>query len=73
MWSDDIAVWRVGARGGNDKARALRVTDWFISATTQRRYELLDPSRVRRRVRQGLRPAARAACDRPSRPCGFAL
>lgn len=42
MWSDDIAVWRAGAREDDDKARALRVIDWFISATTARRYELLD-------------------------------
>ncbi|CPR13294.1 ketosteroid isomerase-like protein [Mycobacterium bohemicum DSM 44277] len=42
MWSDDIAVWRVGARRDNDKARALRVIDWFITATTARRYEILD-------------------------------
>ncbi len=33
MWSPDIAVWRVGA---------LRVIDWFLSATTERRYEVLD-------------------------------
>ena len=42
MWSDDIAVWRVGARRDDGKARALRVIDWFITATTERRYEILD-------------------------------
>ena len=42
MWSDDIAVWRPGARRDNDKVRALRVIDWFISATTERHYEILD-------------------------------
>ena len=46
MWSDDIAVWRVGGRGGplrtDDKARALKVINWFIAATTQRRYQILD-------------------------------
>jgi ketosteroid isomerase-like protein len=42
MWSDDIAVWRVGARRDNDKVRALRVIDWFITTTTERRYEILD-------------------------------
>jgi ketosteroid isomerase-like protein len=42
MWSDDIAVWRVGARRDNDKTRALRVIDWFIDVTTERRYEILD-------------------------------
>ena len=42
LWSNDIAVWRVGARRDNDKARAMRVIDWFVTATTQRRYEILD-------------------------------
>jgi ketosteroid isomerase-like protein len=42
MWSDDIAVWRVGSRRDDDKTRAMRVIDWFIGATTQRRYEVLD-------------------------------
>lgn len=46
MWSNDIAVWRVGSRRGpltaDDKARAMRVIEWFIGATTQRRYEILD-------------------------------
>jgi ketosteroid isomerase-like protein len=42
MWSADIAVWRVGARHDNEKSRALRVIDWFITATTERHYEILD-------------------------------
>jgi ketosteroid isomerase-like protein len=42
MWSDDIAVWRVGARRDDNKGRALRVIDWFIDVTTERRYEILD-------------------------------
>ncbi|OBH51002.1 nuclear transport factor 2 family protein [Mycobacterium sp. E2479] len=42
MWSNDIAVWRVGSRRDDDKTRALRVIAWFIGATTQRRYEILD-------------------------------
>ena len=46
MWSDDIAVWRSGGRRdpakSDDKIRALRVIDWFISATTERHYEILD-------------------------------
>lgn len=42
MWSDDIAVWRVGARRDDGKARALRVIDWFVGATTERHYEILD-------------------------------
>ena len=42
LWNDDIAVWRVGARRDDDKARALRVIDWFIGVTATRRYEILD-------------------------------
>ncbi|MEB4210134.1 nuclear transport factor 2 family protein [Mycobacterium sp. 94-17] len=42
MWSDDIVVWRAGSRRDDDKARAMRVIDWFIGATTQRRYEIID-------------------------------
>jgi hypothetical protein len=42
LFSDHIAVWRVGARRDNDKERALKVLHWFIDATTQRRYEILD-------------------------------
>jgi ketosteroid isomerase-like protein len=46
LWSDDIAVWRTGSRPDplrtDDKTRALRVIDWFISATTERHYEILD-------------------------------
>ncbi|OBK46150.1 nuclear transport factor 2 family protein [Mycobacterium sp. 1081908.1] len=46
LWSNDIAVWRAGARRdpskSDDKARAMRVIDWFITATTERRYEILD-------------------------------
>jgi ketosteroid isomerase-like protein len=46
MWSDDIMVWRAGARRDpaktDDKRRALRVIDWFITATAERHYEILD-------------------------------
>ncbi|HKI43472.1 MAG: nuclear transport factor 2 family protein [Mycobacterium sp.] len=42
IWSGDIAVWRTGARRDDDKARALRVIGWFLTATTARRYEVLD-------------------------------
>ena len=46
MWGKDIAVWRTDGRRdparADDKARALRVIDWFLTATTERRYEILD-------------------------------
>ena len=42
LWGDDVAVWRTGARRDDDKGRALRVIDWFITTTLERRYEILD-------------------------------
>jgi ketosteroid isomerase-like protein len=46
MWSDDIAVWRTDGRRDptrtDDKARALRVIGWFVAATAERGYEILD-------------------------------
>lgn len=42
LWSDDIAVWRLGGGRERDKPRALKVIDWFVSSTASRRYEVLD-------------------------------
>ena len=43
LWSDDIAVWRVGAHRDNDKARAHCVSSTGSSqTTTERRYQILD-------------------------------
>ena len=42
MFDDEIAVWRVGSRRDDEKARALRVLHWFIGVTEQRHYEILD-------------------------------
>ncbi|MFV8317228.1 nuclear transport factor 2 family protein [Mycobacterium sp. 23] len=46
MWGDDIAVWRTDGRRDpttcDDKPRALRVIDWFLSTTATRGYEILD-------------------------------
>ena len=41
MWNDDVVVWKAGDRD-RDKERALRVVNWFINTTTDRRYEILD-------------------------------
>lgn len=41
LWNDDVVVWKVADRD-RDKDRALRVINWFIDATTQRRYEVID-------------------------------
>ncbi|MGV0741761.1 nuclear transport factor 2 family protein [Mycolicibacterium sp. XJ870] len=42
LWADDVTVWHSGDPKDNERARALRVIDWFISATTERRYQVLD-------------------------------
>lgn len=42
MWSDDVVVWRVGGGRERDKHRALKVINWFIGATIERSYEVLD-------------------------------
>jgi ketosteroid isomerase-like protein len=41
LWDDDVVVWKVADRD-RDRERALRVIDWFVTATTERRYEVLD-------------------------------
>lgn len=40
MFDDKIAVWRVGSRRDDEKARALRVLHWSIGVTEQRHYEI---------------------------------
>ena len=42
LWSDDVTVWRQGGGRERDKARALKVIEWFVGASTDRRYEVLD-------------------------------
>jgi len=42
MWADDIVVWRLGGGRERDKPRALKVIEWFVGATADRRYEVLD-------------------------------
>ena len=42
LWSDDIGVWRTGGGRERDKSSALKVIEWFVGATTERRYEVLD-------------------------------
>ena len=41
LWADDVVVWKVADRG-RDRVRALRVIGWFVDATTERRYEILE-------------------------------
>ena len=42
LWSDDVVVWRQGGGRERDKPRALGVIEWFVDATAERRYEVLD-------------------------------
>ena len=41
MFSEDVAVWHAGDGKTRDKARALKVIDWFMAATRDRRYDVL--------------------------------
>ncbi|CRZ15487.1 nuclear transport factor 2 family protein [Mycolicibacterium neworleansense] len=42
LWADDVAVWHAGHTRDNDRTRALKVIAWFVDATRERRYEVLD-------------------------------
>lgn len=42
LFNDDVLVWHSGDTRDSAKDRALRVIDWFIGSTTDRRYEILD-------------------------------
>ena len=42
LWDDDVLVWKSAEPQEQVKARALRVIFWFMDATTERRYEILD-------------------------------
>ncbi len=42
LFDDDVLVWHSGDTRDSAKERASRVIDWFINATTSRRYEILD-------------------------------
>lgn len=42
LWADEVVVWRQGGGGERDKPRALKVIEWFVTATAERTYEVLD-------------------------------
>jgi ketosteroid isomerase-like protein len=42
LFNDDVLVWHSGDTRDSAKDRALRVIDWFIGSTTDRRYEIVD-------------------------------
>ena len=41
LWDPGVVVWNSAERD-REKTRALRVIDWFVNTTTERRYEILD-------------------------------
>jgi ketosteroid isomerase-like protein len=41
MFSDDVAAWHAGDDRTRDKTRALKVIDWFVSASADRHYDVL--------------------------------
>ena len=42
LWDDEVLVWKSAEPQEQVKTRALRVIFWFMDATTERRYEILD-------------------------------
>ena len=42
LFSEEVLVWHSGDTRDSAKERAARIIDWFINATTSRRYEVLD-------------------------------
>jgi len=42
LFSPDVAVWHSGDDRDNDHARSVRIIAWFVNATIDRRYEILD-------------------------------
>lgn len=42
LWSENVTVWRLGGGRERDKPRALKVIEWFVDTTADRRYEVLD-------------------------------
>jgi ketosteroid isomerase-like protein len=42
LFGDDVLVWHSGDTRDSAKERASRIIGWFITATIDRRYEILD-------------------------------
>jgi ketosteroid isomerase-like protein len=42
LFNDDVLVRHSGDTRDSAKERALRIIDWFIGSTTDRRYEIVD-------------------------------
>lgn len=42
LFSPDVAVWKSGDTRDNDHRRSVKIINWFITTTSNRRYEILD-------------------------------
>jgi ketosteroid isomerase-like protein len=42
LFADDVLVWHSGDTRDSAKERASKIIDWFITTTSDRRYEVLD-------------------------------
>ena len=42
LFSPEVAVWKTGDERPSDRARSVRIIAWFVNATVDRRYEILD-------------------------------
>ncbi|ANI38922.1 hypothetical protein MVAC_02544 [Mycolicibacterium vaccae ATCC 25954] len=42
LFSPVVAVWKSGDTRDNDHARSVKIIRWFVEATLDRRYEVLD-------------------------------
>jgi ketosteroid isomerase-like protein len=42
MWAENVSVWHTGDQSPSEKAHAIRVIEWFVSATADRQYDVLD-------------------------------
>ncbi|MGE2728349.1 nuclear transport factor 2 family protein [Mycolicibacterium vaccae] len=41
-FAPDVRVRKTGDRRDNDHTRSVKIINWFVTASTQRRYEVLD-------------------------------
>ncbi len=42
LFSPDVAVWKIGDEHPNGRDRSVRIIAWFVNATVDRGYQVLD-------------------------------
>ncbi|MGB2918691.1 MAG: nuclear transport factor 2 family protein [Mycobacterium sp.] len=42
LFSPEVAVWTTGDERPSDRATSVRIIAWFVNATVDRRYQILD-------------------------------